>query len=238
MKGAKVKPLTKSPRGYNVVYDLEVEDNHNFFGNGICVHNCVIHIARKRYTARVIDDEGVRLSREAAHIKVQGLDLVRSMTPTWCKSKLKDAIPVLFDSDERSLITWLDEIKAEFIKQPLNDVAASQGVSSLDYSLNGKAVPINSRSALVYNKFIVDNNKTDVFTLIQAGDKPKRIFLKAGNPFNSNTISWLDDRFTEYIKDWVDWDTTFEKFFLSPLNIMTSALGYNIDNRNDNLENW
>ena len=22
------------------VYDIEVEDNHNFFANGICVHNC------------------------------------------------------------------------------------------------------------------------------------------------------------------------------------------------------
>lgn len=198
----------------------------------------IIMVARKRYTARVIDDEGVRLSRDAAHIKVQGLDLVRSMTPVWCKNKLKESIPVLFDSNERDLIAWLDSIITEFTKQPLKDVSASQGISSLDYTLGAKGLPLNARSALVYNKFISDNHLDDQFTLIQAGDKPKRIFLKEGNPFNSNTISWLDDNFTTYVKDWVDWDTTFEKFFLSPLNIMTSALGYNIDNRNADLEAW
>lgn len=194
--------------------------------------------AKKRYAARVVDDEGVRLAREAAHIKVQGLDLVRSMTPRWCKKHLSEAIPVLFDADERSLITWLDSIKSDFIKQPLGEVAAVQGISSLNYSIDAKGLPLHVRSALVYNKFILDNNKTDVFSPIQAGDKPKRIFLREGNPFHSNTISWLDDQFTEYIKDWVDWDTTFEKFFLSPLDIMTSALGYNIDNRNADLEAW
>lgn len=198
----------------------------------------IIVVAKKRYSARVVDDEGVRLSREAAHIKVQGLDLVRSMTPAWCKEHLKEAIPILFDADEQGLISWLDTIKQEFTSQPLKDVAASQGISSLKYKLGDKAVPINVRSALVYNNWVLNNNKTDVFSLIQAGDKPKRIFLKEGNPFGSNTISWLDDRFEDYIREWVDWDTTFEKFFLSPLDIMTSALGYNIENRNADLEAW
>lgn len=198
----------------------------------------ILVCAKKRYTARVVDDEGVRLAREAAHIKVQGLDLVRSMTPSWCKEHLKEAIPILFDADEHGLITWLDTIKQEFTSQPLKDVAASQGISSMKHKLGDKAVPINVRSALVYNNWVLNNNKTDVFSLIQAGDKPKRIFLKEGNPFGSNTISWLDDRFEDYIREWVDWDTTFEKFFLSPLDIMTSALGYNIENRNADLEAW
>ena len=198
----------------------------------------VIMVARKRYTARVVDDEGVRLAREAAHIKVQGLDLVRSMTPPWCKKHLKEAIPILFDADERGLIEWLDRIKTEFTSQPLSEIAAVQGISSMKYSLGDKGLPLNVRSALVYNNWVLNNNKTDVFSLIQSGDKPKRIFLRPGNPFDSDTISWLDDRFTDYIRDWVDWDKTFEKFFLSPLDIMTSALGYNIENRNCDLEAW
>lgn len=198
----------------------------------------IVMVARKRYAARVIDDEGVRLSRDAAHIKVQGLDLVRSMTPQWCKKHLKEAIPVLFDLDEKNLVTWLDKIKTEFTAQDLSSVSASQGISSMDYSIDAKGLPLNVRSALVYNKFITDNHLEDQFSLIQAGDKPKRIFLREGNPFNSNTISWLDGKFVSYIEAWVDWDTTFEKFFLRPLEIMTSALGYNIDNRNADLEAW
>lgn len=198
----------------------------------------VIICSRKRYTARVIDDEGVRLSKDTAHIKVQGLDLVRSMTPPWCKKYLKEAIPILFDADEHGLVEWLDRIKTEFTSQPLSEIAAVQGISSMKYSLGDKGLPLNVRSALVYNNWVLNNNKTDVFSLIQSGDKPKRIFLRPGNPFDSDTISWLDDRFTDYIKDWVDWDKTFEKFFLSPLDIMTSALGYNIENRNANLEAW
>lgn len=220
------------------VYDLEVEDNHNFFANGVCVHNCAIYVARKRYCARVIDDEGVRLSREMAHIKVQGLDLVRSLTPKWCKDKLKESISLLLDMKEQDLIQWLDNIKGEYTQQPLSDIAASQGVSSIEYNLGDKCLPLHVRSSLIYNKWIKDNNLVGTFNLIQSGDKPKRIFLRDGNPFNSNTVSWLDDRFTEYVKEWIDWDTSFEKFFLKPLEIMTNALGYSIENRNDSLEAW
>lgn len=238
MKGAKVTPLTKSNRGYSVVYDLEVEDNHNFFANGILVHNCLISVAKKRYTARVIDDEGVRLAREAAHIKVQGLELVRSTTPKWCREKLKESINLLFDFGEADLIKWLDGIKHEFIEQPINDIAVSQGINSLDYKLGDKSIPINVRSALVYNKFIRDSNLESQFSYIQSGDKPKRIFLRDGNPWHSNSISWADDSFVTYIKDWIDWDTSFEKFFLNPLEIMAKALNYDVTKRTSNLEAW
>ena len=36
----RVFKIVKTPKKYEYVYDLEVEDNHNFFANDILVHNC------------------------------------------------------------------------------------------------------------------------------------------------------------------------------------------------------
>ena len=57
MRGFTVTVLPKSNKRKNqVVYDLEVADNHNFFVNGVLAHNC-IYLQKKRYLARVRDSE-------------------------------------------------------------------------------------------------------------------------------------------------------------------------------------
>ena len=288
------------------VYDIEVEDNHNFFGNNILAHNSVyyqiapfvdefkhenpnaslmdcvdfamnfekehiskiikntinqfadrlgaynrsrigakveicadsaIFIAKKRYIARVRDDEGTRFPIESPKLKVMGLEIARSSTPSWCKEKLKEAIPILLDKNENEVKTWIDKIKTEYCSQPLSRIAMNGSISSLNYKLEDKSVPIGSRSGLVYNHYVNSNNLSDRYLNIKPGDKVKRLYLRLPNKFNSNSLAYLTENFESEI-DCVDYDTNFEKTFMSPLEIMTAPLNYDLRKTTQSLDDW
>lgn len=54
MELIKIKKITKIP-SESKKYDLTVKDNHNFFANGILVHNCSIY--QDHYHARSLDSQ-------------------------------------------------------------------------------------------------------------------------------------------------------------------------------------
>lgn len=290
------------------VYDIEVQDNHNFFGNNILVHNSVyFHIepfmnlyqeknpglptdeyvtwaddfekkviapiiqktiddfaeelnahnkdvigaereiiadvgvfsAKKKYYARVRDSEGTRFPENDPYIKVMGLELAKSSTPKWAKKYLKEAIPHILDKDESDLRNWINQIKQEFVKVNPNDIALVGGVSNLDYNLDtDKGIPIGSRAALVHNKYVTDNGIDNKYSPIQPGDKCKRLFLMEPNPLHSNIVAYTNDLFVDEIKDYIDYDTTFEKGFLSALNIMIESLRWDMNKETADLDDW
>jgi hypothetical protein len=290
------------------VYDIEVQDNHNFFGNNILLHNSVyltiepfmnmymkknpdlpmddyvtwadnfekkvikpivqktivdfahelnayntdaigcdreiigdraVFMAKKKYFARVLDDEGTRYTAEDPYIKKTGLELVKSSTPIWSKKYLEEAIPHILDKDEADLKIWFKEIKKCYTESNLNDIAAVGGLSSIDYDLDkDKGVPIGSRAAIVHNNYIEENNLTNMYTLIRPSDKCKKLFLRLPNKFNSNIIAYTNERFVNEIGDIIDFDTNFEKNFLKPLELMIDALGYRITKETEDLDAW
>lgn len=235
MKGCKVQPYEyKNDR--KIVYDIEVEHNHNFFANGVLVHNCGIFVAKKKYALRVIDSEGVRY--KDPKLKIMGLEIVRSSTPKFVQKKLKDAVNTILDSTEEEIIEYKDKVLKKFMVAPLPDIAKVQGVSNLDYDLiNSKSIPIGARSVLVFNNYVKKNNLIDEYQLISPGTKIKQVYLKEPNKFNSNIIAWNDDKFTKLI-DCVDYQKCFEKYFLSPLEIMTKPLKWNINKTTETLDEW
>jgi intein/homing endonuclease len=223
-----------------IVYDIEVEDNHNFYANNFLVHNCAVFTAKKKYYARVRDNEGTRYPPDSPKIKVTGLEIIKSSTPIWSKKYLKQAIPHILDKDEEDLRNWVKEIKKEFIEVDLNMIAGVGGISSIDYDLNEKRVPIGSRAAIRYNNYIKENNIDDTYAPIHGGDKCKRIFLKEPNAFHSNIISYNNDSFVNEIlkHNCVDYDTNFEKNFINPLNLMIEPLNYNLEKETEDLTDW
>ena len=164
------------------VYDLEVEGCHNFFANGILVHNSVyyqiqpyvdrylkthdldlkgkidfcvrfadkvtqpiidkairdftgdlnaydpsfcgckreivadalVHCDKKRYYGRIRVDEATEFPLDDPHIKITGLEIVRSTTPKFTVTKINEAIDLLFDADEETLKAWIAEMRKEF----------------------------------------------------------------------------------------------------------------------------
>ena len=114
-------------------------------------------------------------------------------------------------------------------------------LGSVSTSENG--IPLNSRASLIYNEFIKKHNLEGSFNLIQAGDKIKYIYLKTPNTLGEtiknttgrtikssypDVIAFTDDNFIQYFKDYIDYDTQFEKSFIKPLEFMTNAINFTV----------
>ena len=113
------------------------------------------------------------------------------------------------------------------------------GISRIDYDLSDKGVPQGPRSAIIHNNWVKEQGLADVIALLTPGEKYKRCYLKTPNQFNSDVVSYFDDRIADIIKqDGIyDYSLNFDKYFEKPLENMSSSLGYNIANKH-NLVLW
>lgn len=197
-----------------------------------------IFAAKKKYMMRLLDNEGVRYN--PPKLKIVGLDIARSSTPAFIKKKLKDeSIDLILDGNMEQIQDWLTKTKEEFFKQPLENISKASGVTSIDYKLGiDGSIPINSRASLVYNKFILDNNLEDSYQLIEAEDNMRMLYLALPNPFNSNIVAFKDVSFIENFREYVDFDTNFEKFFKAPLEFMSKPAGFDLDKTTAALDDW
>lgn len=201
------------------------------------IADAAVFTAKKKYYARVRDNEGTRMPEDKPKIKVMGLDIIKSSTPLWSKKYLKEAIPHILDKDENDLRNWIRSIKDNFIKVDLNEIANVGGVSRIDYDLVKDTVPIGSRAAIRHNLYVKNNNLDDIYAPIQGGDKCKRLFLQEPNKFDSNVIAFTNDQFVNEI-DCVDYDTQFHKMFMKPLDLMVGPLNYNLEKETEELDDW
>lgn len=222
-----------------IVYDIEVEDNHNFYADQFLVHNCTIFSAKKKYIARVRDSEGTRYPENDPYMKVMGMEIAKSSTPVWAKKKLKESLSVILDNEYHDLMNWVADIKSDFIKTDLNNIAQVGTANNLNYNLKtDKGIPIGSRAALCYNEYIKEKAIDDKYNAILPGDKNKKLFLVQPNPLKSNIVSYATDNFIEEIRDYIDYDTNFEKGFLNALQLMVDSLGWDLSKKTESLDEW
>ena len=209
------------------------------------IADSAVFVAKKRYFMRVLDNEGVRY--ETPKIKRMGIEIVRSSTPSFSKKYLDDSINIILDKNNKDLLEWVKDTKQLFTKQKLSEIAKTSSVSNLNYSLdkvqydqNGRkiSIPINSRAALVTNRYIEQNNLSDQFQPISPNDKIKILYMKTPNPLNSNVMAFIDNRFAEMFRQYVDFDENWDKFFLAALEIMTNPLNYDLGNQKEELDVW
>lgn len=194
--------------------------------------------AKKKYFARLYDNEGVRYNPPKQ--KVTGYDIARSSTPDFIKKKLKEyAIDMILDGSLKDIQNWEMSVKEEFFKQPLETICKASGVSSIDYDLDkDKSIPINSRASISYNNYIKNHNLEDSYPLIESEDNVRLSYLIMPNPFNSNAIAFKDPRFIEQFREFIDFDTNFEKYFRAPLELMTTPAGFDLNQQTEALDEW
>ncbi len=211
------------------------------------ISDAAVFTAKKKYYARVRDSEGTVYPIDDPYIKVMGLEIAKSSTPPWAKKYLKLAIPHILDKDDTELREWIRTIKEEYITVPINDISMSSTISTvvynpLDLDKNGKpkAMTQGTKSASAYNNYLNDNNLVAQYNEIQPGEKCKRVYLTTPNPANSTEIiSFLDGAFIEKeLIDYVDYDRCFQKYFLSPLEIMTNALKWDLEKETADISDW
>ena len=74
--------------------------------------------------------EGVRYKEPK--LKIMGLESVKSSTPAPCREKLKEAIKIIMDGDEKMLNTFIQDFREEFMTLPPEDIAYPRSVNGIE----------------------------------------------------------------------------------------------------------
>jgi DNA polymerase elongation subunit (family B) len=189
-----------------------------------------IWVAKKRYVLNVHNSEGVQYAEPK--IKVMGLEMVKSSTPSVVRSKLKDALKVILYKAESDLQEFVQTFKAEFSSLPVEEIAFPRSVSDLKaytdkQSIYGAKTPIHVRGSLLYNHYVKQKGLDKKYQLIGNGDKIKFIYLKKRNPINENVIAFQQELPKELgLEQYIDYDLQFEKTFTDAIDIVIRPLGW------------
>ena len=215
-----------------------------------------VSVALKRYYTRVIVSDGHFLAKPK--LKVTGLDLVGKALPDIMKKKLKPILDIILDKDKDYLINYINDFRDELAKAEPQEFARKINVSKLNYSWVGGAkgkssgykkfdgekwltAPIGSWAAIEYNKYISTHNLEDKYPPAEPGESISYIYVNEPNEQHiKKAIGWKDPRFTHDAElfDIADRETHFEKDFINKIKIITDKIGWNVEARTTELEDW
>lgn len=222
-----------------------------------------IWTAKKRYILNVWDLEGVRYKEP--DLKIQGLEAIKSSTPSACRDKIKAAIKIIMHGTEDELITYISKFKAEFKALPIVDIAFPRGMNGLEkYQYKGtderspifwskedvltnkhvnngiylRGTPIHVKGSLIYNHWLRKKGLEKNYEIIKEGEKIKFVHLKEPNPYGEAVMSFVGRLPKEFeLEKSVDYDLQFQKSFIEPLNIILNSIGWHSE-KTCNLEDF
>jgi DNA polymerase elongation subunit (family B) len=192
-----------------------------------------IWTAKKRYVLNVHNSEGVQYKQ--AKLKVMGLEVVKSSTPAPVRAKLKEALSIIMNGNEKELNTFIQTFREEFMNLSPEEIAYPRSVNGLDKfadtnQMFAKGAPIHCKGAILYNHLIKKNKLGRKYAYIQEGDKIKFINLKQPNLYQCSAFSFITSLPKELdLHSMIDYDTQFEKSFIDPLNVIVSTIGWVVD---------
>ncbi len=198
----------------------------------------VMFVSKKHYVARVRDAEGVRYPPDSPHMKVMGLEYAKRSTPDWSKEKLEESLNIILDKTEPELKAWIEKIREEFVREPINRICVYGRASRVDYKLGDKNIPWMCKASVYYNEFIKANHLEAKYNLIANDSSVKIVYLVIPNPFGTNCLAYTSDNFEAEFRDYLDLDAMFKKGFLDPLNNMVKVINYNVMKTTATLEDW
>lgn len=195
-----------------------------------------IWTAKKRYILNVYNNEGVQYKEP--QLKVMGLEMVKSSTPSAIRQKMEETIQILIRGSESEVQEFIANFKREFKNLPAEEISFPRGVNGLrEYSdsssLYKKGTPIHVKGALLYNHYLKQMDLLKKYPVIQEGEKLKFTYLKTPNPFRDTVISYPGRLPPEFgLHDYVDYDLQFEKAYLDPVKIILDCIGWNAEKVN------
>jgi DNA polymerase elongation subunit (family B) len=187
-----------------------------------------IWTAKKRYILNVYNSEGVQYAEP--HMKVSGLEMIKSSTPSAIREKMKLAIHIMVNGKENDIHKFIANFREEFKKLPVEDISFPRGLNGLqNYSdpvtLYKKGTPIHVKGAIHYNKNLEKFNLTKKYPRIQEGEKVKFTYLKMPNPFKDTVISYPGRLPSEFgLQEYIDYDMQFNKAFLEPIKVILDCM--------------
>jgi DNA polymerase elongation subunit (family B) len=187
-----------------------------------------IWTAKKRYILNVYNNEGVQYNEP--QMKVMGLEMVKSSTPSIIREKMKATIKLIVNATELDVQDFIAKFKEDFKSLPPEDVAFPRGINGLkEYSdsatLYRKGTPIHVRGAILYNHMLKEKGLTKSYPLIQEGEKLKFTYLKTPNPLREDVVSFPVRLPKELgLHEYVNYDLQFEKAYVEPIRVILDCI--------------
>lgn len=136
------------------------------------------------------------------------------------------------NSDEKTMIEFIEKTREEFNQLSPEEVSFPRGITNLTKFMDPvrlfkKGTPIQARGAILYNDLINKKNIGHKYSRISNGEKIKYCYLKMPNPLKQNVITYIQNLPKEFgLHQYVDYDTQFEKTFLSPLRSILDIIDW------------
>jgi DNA polymerase elongation subunit (family B) len=186
-----------------------------------------IWTAKKRYILNVHNSEGVQYAKPK--LKIMGIEAVKSSTPAVCRQAIIDALNIIMTKPESELHAFIADFRAKFYKLSFEEVAFPRSIQDLTkYEREKqKSIPIHVRGAMLYNNKVKQLKLQKKYELIKDGEKIRFSYLKMPNPIHDNVICAFSALPSEFkLEEYIDYDTQFEKAFMSPLNAILEVIGW------------
>ncbi len=189
-----------------------------------------IWTSKKHYILNVYNNEGVQYKEP--HLKVMGLEMVKSSTPALVRENMKKVIQIIINSGEEAVQKFINDFRTEFKNAKAEDVAFPRSVNGISKYSNSvtlyeKGTPIHVKGAILYNKAIKENNLDKSYELIKEGEKIKFIYLKKPNPIKDTVISFPIVLPAELELDkYIDYDVQYDKTFVEPVKSILDVIGW------------
>lgn len=192
-----------------------------------------IWTGKKHYILKVYNNEGVQYTEPK--LKIMGLEVVKSSTPTIIREKMRDVIKLMVNENEDSVQKYIEQFRKEYDSLPAEDISFPRGMNGIDtyrdaVSLYKKGTPIHVKGAILYNDYLKKKGLTKKYPTLKEGDKLKFTYLKLPNPLKNSVISYHDRLPPEFELDqYVDYDIQFEKTFLEPIKTILDCIGWKFE---------
>jgi DNA polymerase elongation subunit (family B) len=200
-----------------------------------------IWTAKKRYILNIYNNEGVQYKEP--QMKVMGLEMIKSSTPSAIREKMKQAIQLMVSGTQDDILNFIENFREEFKTLPVEEISFPRGLNGLntysdDSNLYKKGTPIHVKGAILYNHNLKKNNLTKKYQLIQEGEKVKFTYLKMPNPFKDTVISYPSRLPKEFeLQEYIDYDMQFDKAFLEPIKVILDCMGWKTE-RTSSIEDF
>lgn len=206
---------------------FEIEQLINFKREKIISQKFIL--AKKKYADLVIDVEGEDLTNNPK-TSITGIEIVRTDTPHFCRNKIKNVVNEIFlshASDREKIIEVMRDIKKDFLKATIEDIAIPSGISDYtkwslsieEYAKDGLtyklSTPIHARASINYN-YIIHKHKFPLQPITN-GTKMKYVHVfDHKNEIHQDIIGFIG-KWPKYFNDLfeINYDLQWEKGFQS-----------------------
>lgn len=187
--------------------------------------------AKKRYIMDVWNSEGVQYDKPK--LKVMGLEAVRSTTPELMRNKLKEVYKLILNSNNDTVIEFIENFKEEYFAMPIERIALGSGCNGLlKYASNSnpvyiKGTPKHVKGALIYNNALQRLGLDTVYEPIKEAEKIHYVELKLPNKLGEEVVAFnskLPQEFNVHAQ--VDKELMFNKSFTKALDNMLTTINW------------